>query len=159
MNYTNRRGVRHYRHKLTEEQVREIYLSPNYMTDLAKEYGVMPSTIHCIKSGKHWRHVTDHLTAPPRQRIGRPYGPSVDKLEEQVAEWKQIAQIEASARREFHNKALALEAMLKKARQYINDWGPDTPGKMAAMNNDMLELIDRVLARERKVHEIQSEEP
>jgi hypothetical protein len=38
-----------------------------------------------------------------------------------------------------------LEGTLHKAWDYINDWGPDSPGDPACRTNDMLALIDQAL--------------
>lgn len=55
-------GEKHYRAKLTAEQVGRIkaMLSEDrlYMSEIALEFGVSCSTIHSIKSGKNWRGVT-----------------------------------------------------------------------------------------------------
>jgi HNH endonuclease len=55
-------GEKHYRAKLTAEQVGRIkaMLSEDrlYMSEIALEFGVSSSTIHSIKSGKNWRGVT-----------------------------------------------------------------------------------------------------
>lgn len=46
--------------KLTEEQVLEIYHSPESNRKLAKKYGVGPTAIGSIKNGKKWASVTGH---------------------------------------------------------------------------------------------------
>jgi DNA invertase Pin-like site-specific DNA recombinase len=64
-------GEKHYRAKLTAEQVSRIraMLSEDrmYMSEIAREFGVSVSTIHSIKSGKNWRGVasTPSATAKP----------------------------------------------------------------------------------------------
>ena len=39
----------------------------------------------------------------------------------------------------------ALRTALTKARQYINDYGPDAPGEAAGRTNDMLAMLAKVL--------------
>jgi hypothetical protein len=51
------RGERQGRAKLTEAAVREIRLSPASDTKLALQYGVGPTTINNIRTGKRWAHV------------------------------------------------------------------------------------------------------
>ena len=51
------RGTRHRDAKLTEKDVIEIRLSPARHVDLAKKYGVHPTTIINIRQGTTWRHV------------------------------------------------------------------------------------------------------
>ena len=54
-------GEDHKSAKLTEIQAREIkykyYNSAITQLDLAKEYGVAPTTIHSIVNGNKWRHI------------------------------------------------------------------------------------------------------
>lgn len=52
-------GEKNSRHKLTEEQVREIILAcKKYrVTDIAKKYQVSSSTISAIKNKTHWKNV------------------------------------------------------------------------------------------------------
>lgn len=44
--------------KLTELDALAIYRSQLSESQLAKKYGVSKSTIHGIKSGRRWQHVT-----------------------------------------------------------------------------------------------------
>lgn len=55
------RGVRHGMHKLTDEQVIAIYRDTRPGKLLAAEYGVYPSCISKIRTGKAWRHLTTTL--------------------------------------------------------------------------------------------------
>lgn len=50
-------GENHRSHVLNDEKVREIRASPASLSQLAKMYGVDPSMISRIKSGKAWKHV------------------------------------------------------------------------------------------------------
>lgn len=55
------RGIKHYKSKLTREEVREIrhkYIPIIYSTTkLAEEYGVSNDTIHKIVKRKSWKHI------------------------------------------------------------------------------------------------------
>lgn len=56
----SQKGEKHHKSKLKEEQVLEIRkkLKDGYSElFLAKEYGVAPNNIHCIKINKIWKHV------------------------------------------------------------------------------------------------------
>ena len=57
----NLRGEKHPLAKLTAKQVRRIkaMLAEDrmYMSEIAREFGVSPSTIRGIKDGRKWRHV------------------------------------------------------------------------------------------------------
>jgi hypothetical protein len=53
--------------KLTDEQVRYIWLSPLGSHRLAKELGVTKPTVQSIRTGKTWRHITDALPKIQRQ--------------------------------------------------------------------------------------------
>ena len=55
------RGIRHGLHKLTDEQVIAIYRDTRPGKLLAAEYGVYPSCISKIRTGKAWRHLTTTL--------------------------------------------------------------------------------------------------
>lgn len=54
-------GEKNPRAKLTERIVREIRTRHKIggvkQTDLAKEFGTTPSTVHCIVKGQTWRHI------------------------------------------------------------------------------------------------------
>jgi hypothetical protein len=52
------RGVRHWRAKLTEEQVRAIFIDQRSCNQLALIFGVSKSTVLLIKQGRSWRHIT-----------------------------------------------------------------------------------------------------
>lgn len=54
------RGANHPRVKLTEDGVREIRVRlarGDRLTDIATDYGVVPTTIAWIRDGEHWRSV------------------------------------------------------------------------------------------------------
>lgn len=55
------RGERHHNAKLTEDQVSRIkaMLAEDclYISEIAREFGVTPSTIRAIRQGKSWRRV------------------------------------------------------------------------------------------------------
>lgn len=59
---TQARGVTNGHAKLTEEQVKDIYLSLEPTKDLAIRYGVVQGVISQIRLNKNWTHVTDGLT-------------------------------------------------------------------------------------------------
>lgn len=52
-----RKGTKHHKAKLTDEDVREIRAAEDSTTTLALIYGVSTSTIQRVKSGKGWSHV------------------------------------------------------------------------------------------------------
>lgn len=54
-------GVESFHAKLSEAQVREIFVSPMSQRKLAKLHGVNPTTIRRVKSRQQWRRVTDDL--------------------------------------------------------------------------------------------------
>ena len=54
------RGEKHGRHKLTNQQIIDIYLSTDKQYILAKKYGVDDSAISYIKSGKRSGWLKDH---------------------------------------------------------------------------------------------------
>ena len=49
----------HRERKLTEEQVRQIRSNQLLSTVLAKHYGVSPKVIRDVRSGRHYKHVTN----------------------------------------------------------------------------------------------------
>jgi len=54
-------GERAPTHKLTEQQVRTIFATPNYCgitVDLARQYSVSTHAISMIRTGKTWRHLS-----------------------------------------------------------------------------------------------------
>ena len=51
-------GMASYAAKLTDDQVREIFISEEPGVALAKKYGISPSIVCCIRKGKRWKHVT-----------------------------------------------------------------------------------------------------
>lgn len=59
--YPMTRGVLNVRNKLTEEQVKEIYLSSYGYKKLAKKYSVCPANIRGIKKKRQWKWLTDTL--------------------------------------------------------------------------------------------------
>lgn len=54
-------GENNHNHKLTEEQVKEIYLSKLKISELAKLYNVSETNISYIKHKKQWGWLTDKL--------------------------------------------------------------------------------------------------
>lgn len=57
----NIRGTKNLSHKLTEQQVKEIYLSKLNNNKLAKKYNVSHTNIYYIKNKKQWKWLTDEL--------------------------------------------------------------------------------------------------
>ena len=57
------RGSASAQSKLTEPQVAEIFISREMATVLARRYGVTPQTIHAIRKGETWLHVTAGVVA------------------------------------------------------------------------------------------------
>lgn len=55
------RGTQQKSSKLTDQQVRDIYTSPERQSILARQYGVSPTAIHRIVKGKGWTHITADL--------------------------------------------------------------------------------------------------
>lgn len=51
------RGAKHYRAKLTEDQVRAIRKDPRPSRVIGPEYGIRQGTVCWIRSGKGWKHV------------------------------------------------------------------------------------------------------
>ena len=51
-------GEAHHMAKLTAPAARAIFHSNERITTLAHRHGVVPSTIHAVKHGKTWKHVT-----------------------------------------------------------------------------------------------------
>ena len=54
-------GEKNTNHKLSEKQVKEIYLSKLSLKTLSKIYGVSTSNISYIKNKKQWKWLTDTL--------------------------------------------------------------------------------------------------
>ena len=54
-------GEKNNNHKLSEKQVKEIYLSKLSLKTLSKIYGVSTSNISYIKNKKQWKWLTDKL--------------------------------------------------------------------------------------------------
>ena len=54
-------GEKNNNHKLSEKQVKEIYLSKLSLKTLSKIYGVSTSNISYIKNKKQWKWLTDTL--------------------------------------------------------------------------------------------------
>lgn len=50
-------GQKHGASKLTDEKVKSIRASKDNGAILAKRYGVSRNVIHCIRTGKTWKHV------------------------------------------------------------------------------------------------------
>lgn len=58
----NNRGEKNIKSRLTEADVKEIYLCDNKtQQQLAEQYGVQQSTINHIKKGRTWRWLTAKL--------------------------------------------------------------------------------------------------
>ena len=55
------RGVKNNFHKLTNKEVKEIYLSDLGYTTLSKKYNVSKTNIRCIKNKQQWKWLTDTL--------------------------------------------------------------------------------------------------
>lgn len=51
--------------KLTAESAREIFLSEEPATTLAKRKNVSRRTITCLWEGTTWKHITDNIVLPP----------------------------------------------------------------------------------------------
>ena len=54
-------GERNHNHKLTENQVKEIYLSKLSLRSLSKKYNVSWTNISHIKKKRQWKWLTDTL--------------------------------------------------------------------------------------------------
>ena len=54
-------GEKNNNHKLSEKQVKEIYLSKLSLKTLSKIYGVSTSNISYIKNKKQWQWLTETL--------------------------------------------------------------------------------------------------
>ncbi len=54
------KGEKHHTAKLKDEQVLEIYLSKEPRSELARRFGVYPTTIWKIQEGITWKHLTTH---------------------------------------------------------------------------------------------------
>lgn len=54
-------GIKNGSNKLTEEEVKEIYLSKEKNSILAKKYNVSKTNIYLIKNKKQWQWLTDNL--------------------------------------------------------------------------------------------------
>jgi len=57
----NNRGTENFRAKLTEQEVREVYLSDENQLKLALKYGVSQSTVNHIKRKRTWAWLTDRI--------------------------------------------------------------------------------------------------
>lgn len=55
--FGNRKGEKNVRAKLIESDIRDIRVSTESLTSLAKKYGVSKSTMGYAKSGRTWPHV------------------------------------------------------------------------------------------------------
>lgn len=55
------RGTKNHANKLTEKQVRDIYLSNLNNSELSKIYNVSKANISYIKNKRHWKWLTDTL--------------------------------------------------------------------------------------------------
>ena len=49
-----RRGERHSTAKLNKADAIKIFYAEGLHKDIAKDYGVCPNTVSCIKRGKYW---------------------------------------------------------------------------------------------------------
>lgn len=52
------RGINQPKAKLTDDLVREIRASLDSTASLARKYGVSETTVHDVRTGRTWRHVT-----------------------------------------------------------------------------------------------------
>ncbi len=62
--FPSQRGVNNGNNKLTEDDVKAIFIAANggsSLSDLAKRFGVTPGMIYHIRNRSNWRHVTDAL--------------------------------------------------------------------------------------------------
>jgi transcriptional regulator with XRE-family HTH domain len=55
------RGERHFLARLTEQQVREIFLSPKTVRGIARELGVSGRLVYNIRNKESWTHITNDL--------------------------------------------------------------------------------------------------
>ena len=62
--------------KLTAEQAKEIYESPDKLTELAAKYGIVFQSVSDIWRGKTWAHVTRSLHRPVRDSNRRRASPT-----------------------------------------------------------------------------------
>lgn len=51
-------GERRWNHRLTDQAVRRIIADDRVQSEIAKQYGVTPSVISRIKTGRVWKHIT-----------------------------------------------------------------------------------------------------
>jgi hypothetical protein len=63
------------RRKLNAEQVRAIFLDPRSAAEVAREYGVTPRNLTCIRRRQTWGEVTADLPAVARDARGRALTP------------------------------------------------------------------------------------
>jgi hypothetical protein len=69
-----RRGTAHHHAKLTDAAVIHIYESGDSGRSLAQRFGVSPGTIHLIRQGKIWTHITSQIAPFKGQRRARARG-------------------------------------------------------------------------------------
>ena len=55
------KGVKNGHAVLNEQQVLEIFNDTNPHLKIAEKYGIAKSTISSIKTGRNWKHITNHL--------------------------------------------------------------------------------------------------
>ena len=58
------KGANNYFTKLSEEEVKEIFLSKESHSAIARKYQVSDSAVSHIRNRKNWKHVTEHLIQP-----------------------------------------------------------------------------------------------
>lgn len=68
---THNRGQRHYRAKLTPEQVREILADGRMHKVIAGDYGISRSVVSAIKTGLHWKWIYNEVKAHEREQKNR----------------------------------------------------------------------------------------
>lgn len=71
-NGTSTTGIKNAQAKLTEADVKSIYLSTDDMFVTARKYGVHHDYVSRIRRGRGWKHITSELPKP--SRLGRVKG-------------------------------------------------------------------------------------
>jgi DNA invertase Pin-like site-specific DNA recombinase len=59
------RGERHYRAKLTADEVRAIFTDPRSQSKIARDFKIDRGSISRIKNRRKWRNVTADLSRYP----------------------------------------------------------------------------------------------
>ena len=84
-------GENHPSSKLTEDQVYQIRASVEPQKELAKRFGVSPSTISRICTGKTWTHLSLHNNSAPRSKLSAEDIPEICDRIHRGATAKQVA--------------------------------------------------------------------